>query len=327
MLVHLKPAPVVARVMTATAVLHDDLKRWLAREVAVGAFLAGTDLVVEPTDILPPGPHERDGLWMTLWKFVEHDKQAPPPQPRELGGSLRALHAALAGFPGDLAPLSGIRDWLGRCSASCVHRPVDPAQIESLRVELEALTPSVFESSLPARRSTATSRWGICCAPTSGLRLERPRGRVHRPRRVGCGGARLERQGARAERGSSSKRCSPPTASRAPRAWRPSSRRTLYTRASGRPSRARNSVLLKGLHELFLAHGGAPGDVLLLRPLHQLVLAQSGQVVRAAASRSARVFSSAAIRSGNRLGLLALLGRLDLLPLALALDDVRSRLR
>lgn len=62
-LVHLKPAPVVARVMTGTAVLHDDPEQWLAREVAVGAFLAGrTDSVVPPTDILPPGPHEQDGL-------------------------------------------------------------------------------------------------------------------------------------------------------------------------------------------------------------------------------------------------------------------------
>lgn len=29
--VHLGPAPVVARVMTGTAVLHDDLQRWLQR--------------------------------------------------------------------------------------------------------------------------------------------------------------------------------------------------------------------------------------------------------------------------------------------------------
>ena len=46
-LVHLKPSPVVARVMTGTAVLHDDVEQWLVREVAVGAFLAErTDLVV-----------------------------------------------------------------------------------------------------------------------------------------------------------------------------------------------------------------------------------------------------------------------------------------
>jgi hypothetical protein len=37
-LVHLKPAPVVARVMIGTAVLHGDVERWLAGEVAVGRF-------------------------------------------------------------------------------------------------------------------------------------------------------------------------------------------------------------------------------------------------------------------------------------------------
>ena len=38
-LVHLKPAPVIARVMTGTAPLHGDIESWLARELAVGAFL------------------------------------------------------------------------------------------------------------------------------------------------------------------------------------------------------------------------------------------------------------------------------------------------
>ena len=86
-LVHLKPAPVVARVMTGTSMLHDDTEQWLTREVAVAAFLAErTDLAVPPSDLLPPGPHEQDGLWMTMWKFVPHDTQAPPPEPRELGG-------------------------------------------------------------------------------------------------------------------------------------------------------------------------------------------------------------------------------------------------
>jgi hypothetical protein len=137
--VHLKPAPVVARVMTGTAVLHDDLESWLAREVAVGSFLAPTGHVVPPTDLLPPGPHERDGLWMTFWTFVPHDAQAPT-DPRELGRSLRALHEALAGYPGELPPLSGIRDWLARLVT-------DP----ELRRQLEALTPTVFESPSPVQ--------------------------------------------------------------------------------------------------------------------------------------------------------------------------------
>jgi hypothetical protein len=152
-LVHLKPAPVVARVMTGTAVLHADVERWLTREVAVGAFAAQRGgRVVPPSDILPPGPHERDGLWMTLWQFVRHDPQAPPPEPRELGRSLRDLHATLAGFPGDLPPLSEIRDWLGRLLAEL--RPSPPLtrqDIEWLRLELDALSPAVFESSWPAQ--------------------------------------------------------------------------------------------------------------------------------------------------------------------------------
>jgi hypothetical protein len=152
-LVHLKPAPVVARVMTGTAVLHDDAEQWLAREVAVGAFLAErTDLVVPPTDILPPGPHEQDGLWMTLWKFVPDDEQAPPPEPRELGRSLRELHLALADFPGDLAPLSEIRDWLERLVADLRPSPkLTQRDIDRVRFKLDALTPAVFESSLPAQ--------------------------------------------------------------------------------------------------------------------------------------------------------------------------------
>lgn len=152
-MVHLKPAPVVARVMTGTAILHQDVEQWLAREVAVGAFVAErSDLVVPPSDILPPGPHEQDGLWMTLWKFVPHDAEALPPKPRELGRSLRRLHAELADFPGDLAPLSETRDWLERLLAELGPSPSFTRQdIDWLHFKLDALTPAVFESSLPAQ--------------------------------------------------------------------------------------------------------------------------------------------------------------------------------
>lgn len=152
-LVHLRPAPVVARVMTGTALLHDHPDRWLARELAVAAFLSErTDLVGAPTDLLAPGPHERDGLWMTLWAFVAHDARAPAPAPRELGRSLRELHAALAGFPGDLAPLREVGRWLDRLLAELrSSRALAQGDLDVLRGRLDALAPAVFESSLPVQ--------------------------------------------------------------------------------------------------------------------------------------------------------------------------------
>jgi len=151
-LVHLKPAPVIARVMTGTAVLHGDVERWLTREVAVGAFLGERGLAVSPSDELAPGPYEYEGLWMTFWEFVEHDPSRPPPRAHELGGSLRELHAALADFPGELGHLSDVRDWLDRLLAELRPSPRLSAQDRDvLRSRLQELTPTVFESSLPAQ--------------------------------------------------------------------------------------------------------------------------------------------------------------------------------
>jgi hypothetical protein len=143
-LVHLKPTPVVARVMTATAMLHDDLETWLARELAVGAFLGERGLAVSPTRLLPPGPHERDGLWMTFWDYVPHDRSGGVPSADELGDSLRRLHAALAEFTGELDSLRTIRDWL-----EGLLDETEPAP--SLRARLDELTPLVFDSSRPAQ--------------------------------------------------------------------------------------------------------------------------------------------------------------------------------
>lgn len=151
-LVHLKPTPVVARVMTATAVLHDDPESWLVREVTVGAFLGERGLAVCPTHLLPPGPHQRDGLWMTLWDYAPHDTSRGLPGATELGQSLRRLHAALAEFAGELEPLLSIRRGLERLLDELRPTPsLSSAAIESLRAGLHELTPLVFDSSEPAQ--------------------------------------------------------------------------------------------------------------------------------------------------------------------------------
>ena len=56
-IVHLRPAPVVARVATLTAWTRSDPLRWLAREVAVAGYAAGQGgPVVAPTALADPRP-------------------------------------------------------------------------------------------------------------------------------------------------------------------------------------------------------------------------------------------------------------------------------
>lgn len=152
-LVHLKPTPVVARVMTGTAVLHEDIAKWLEREVAVGIHVAERGgPVVPPTDLLAPGPYLQDGFWMTFWKFVVHDPPDRWSDAREVGRSLRELHAVLADFGGDLEPLAAVGDQLERQLGNLRPCPwLSAEDVELLRSELRRLTPAVFATSLPAQ--------------------------------------------------------------------------------------------------------------------------------------------------------------------------------
>ncbi len=113
-IIWLWPAPIVARVMTGTAVLHSDPRAWLAREIDVGTFLAGTGApIVSPVSVIDPGPHVSGGLWMSLWEHVEIIAADLPGG--EVGRSLRSLHDAMARYPGALPPRSAVLeeiDWL-----------------------------------------------------------------------------------------------------------------------------------------------------------------------------------------------------------------------
>lgn len=113
-IVWLWPAPIVARVMTGTVVLHADPEAWLARELAVGRFLAHAGApIVPPASAVDPGPHVSGGLWVSLW---EHAEVVPAGlRASEIGGTLRSLHDALARYPGALPPRSAVLaeiDWL-----------------------------------------------------------------------------------------------------------------------------------------------------------------------------------------------------------------------
>ena len=69
-LVHLAPAPVVARVSIVLASVRDSA--WLAQQVELARFLAAAGApVAAPADEVDPGPHLHDGLHVTFWRYLD----------------------------------------------------------------------------------------------------------------------------------------------------------------------------------------------------------------------------------------------------------------
>ena len=114
-LVHLEPAPVVARVATTTALVRKPIERWVRIDVDVAGYLASQEFpAVRPSGELAPGPHLQDGFAVTFWEYVEHDRSYSPTFD-EAGGLLRDLHGVLRGYKGDLrrmSPFAEIPEWL-----------------------------------------------------------------------------------------------------------------------------------------------------------------------------------------------------------------------
>ena len=105
LMVYLKPAPVVARVVTCMQKLREPIEPWLEREISVTSFLAEEGApVVAPSRELPPGPHERDGFPISFWTFVEPDPDRTPTA-ADCSAMLPDLHAALQAYPGELPVL------------------------------------------------------------------------------------------------------------------------------------------------------------------------------------------------------------------------------
>jgi hypothetical protein len=114
-LVHLRPAPVLARVMTGTVVLHEDPRRWLEREISVLQFLGPSGVAVAPSALIAPGPWQEDGLWMTFSEWIpDVERGGPPADAARLGRALRTLHDELRSFGGDLGDLNELRERIER---------------------------------------------------------------------------------------------------------------------------------------------------------------------------------------------------------------------
>jgi hypothetical protein len=96
-LVHLWPSPVVARVTSgAPGVDPADIERELT--VARHAARAGAP-IVQPSDLLPPGPHRHDGHTLVFWAYLV---QAGKLDVTAAGRGLHTIHDSLADYDGEL---------------------------------------------------------------------------------------------------------------------------------------------------------------------------------------------------------------------------------
>jgi hypothetical protein len=108
-LLHLRPAPVVARVAGTTGLVRKPVADWFARELSVVDHLVGRGFpVVAPSAELPRGPVVHQGETMSFWTFVAHDPSASI-KPADFAASLSDLHRALADYSGQL-PTAGPLD-------------------------------------------------------------------------------------------------------------------------------------------------------------------------------------------------------------------------
>jgi len=151
-LVHLAPAPVVARVATLTGLVRSDVDATFAKDVAVAGWLAGQGApVVPPSGEVPAGPHRSsDGRIITFWTYVPHDR-GHVWRPAEVGPLLADLHAALRTYPGALPrtppiEVAAVVDVLRRFDAL---GPLTEADIPDLLADTARVTDELAGTPVP----------------------------------------------------------------------------------------------------------------------------------------------------------------------------------
>ena len=140
-LVHLSPEPVVARVpMTFTRLRG---RNWIERELELTRFLARSGAAIAgPCRSVAPGPYERDGFLVTLWEYVEHDRERPL-DARRAGEALREVHERLAAAPArglqHFAWLEEIETLVGLLRLSSAERSLFRDALAASRARVESL--------------------------------------------------------------------------------------------------------------------------------------------------------------------------------------------
>jgi aminoglycoside phosphotransferase (APT) family kinase protein len=137
-LIHLRPAPVVARVAGSIAKVRPGTE-FARHEVDVAGHLARAGApVVAPSAELDPGPHEHAGHVITFW---DHVPDHGPPDPVASGAALRECHAALRAYPGELPLLGRLSEAEALLARLAGELTIDAAAAAELQRRFDALLP------------------------------------------------------------------------------------------------------------------------------------------------------------------------------------------
>jgi hypothetical protein len=132
-IVHLAPAPVVARVQLTLAGVRG--RDWARAEMDAALFLASAGApIAPPITEVDPGPHEHDGLLVTFWRWIDHDPARA--DAHAAGRALRDLHNAFAGYDGNLPTCDRLEE-VRRLLAAAPPSP----ELDELRALTDRLPP------------------------------------------------------------------------------------------------------------------------------------------------------------------------------------------
>jgi hypothetical protein len=145
--VHLRPAPVVAKVAASTPAVRRDNQHWLQRELDVSAFLVAEGApVIPPSPELPATTHRDDGQVMSFWRYQPPADPRRRPDEETIGSMLRDLHTALRSYARTqeyLAPLQDIPAYLARPQTQVTQerKAALAAAYQRLTAELDPAAP------------------------------------------------------------------------------------------------------------------------------------------------------------------------------------------
>lgn len=159
--VHLRPAPVVARVATVTARIRPGVEAWFRRDALLARHVTARGV---PATRPFSEPVVVDGVTVALWHHEPHDPAAVF-TPAEVATRLADLHAALADLDADLPRF-------GPCDDTSQTLPLLAGQVPDsvvalLREENERLREAL--AALPARPLHGDAHPGNLLATPSGL--------------------------------------------------------------------------------------------------------------------------------------------------------------